>query len=222
MDLGQQLAVYLGVFLLVWYAIAAAYNRRRGVRVYRWLQPGLKSLGSITEAKWIGSSGSGARLVVGKPGRPYRRIEVAFLLETRELLPLWLINRVRGRRDALILRADLRSSPRAELEVMPYTDPRLKGLSGSARDRNPWVLSSVELPGGFQAAQRGRVSDTLLDQVRVFLEGAGTAVRRLSFAMKSPHLILEANLPELMQAPPEAFFELLQTAFGGSVAAAEG
>src|SRR3990170_7569395 len=172
MDLGQQIAIYLWVFLLLWYIAAAAYNRRRGVRAYRWLRPGLAKLGPISDARWIGSSGSGARLVVGKADRPFRQVEAAYLLETRELLPLWLINRLRGRRDALILRADLRSSPHGELEVMRRGDPRLKGITASA-ERNPWILSKAELAGEFQAAQRGRIPDALFEQVRSLLRITG-------------------------------------------------
>ncbi|OGO71757.1 MAG: hypothetical protein A2Z37_00245 [Chloroflexi bacterium RBG_19FT_COMBO_62_14] len=218
MDLGQQIAIYLGVFLLLWYIAAAAYNRRRGVRAYRWLRPGLAKLGPISDARWIGSSGSGARLVVGKADRPFRQVEAAYLLETRELLPLWLINRLRGRRDALILRADLRSSPRGELEVMRRGDSRLKGITASG-ERNPWILSKVEFAGEFQSAQRGRVPEPLLEEVRIFLETAGACVRRMSFSLKSPHIILEADLVGLMESPAESFFATMQRAFGGGTSA---
>jgi len=40
MDLGQTIVVYLGIFLILWYAVALIYNRRLGIRTYRWLQPG--------------------------------------------------------------------------------------------------------------------------------------------------------------------------------------
>src|SRR3970282_2777631 len=111
-------------------------------------------------------------LVVGKADRPFRQVEAAYLPETRELLPLWLRNRLRGGRDALILRADLRSSPRGELEVMRRGDSRLKGITASG-ERNPWILSKVEFAGEFQSAQRGGVPALLLEEVRIFLATGG-------------------------------------------------
>jgi hypothetical protein len=213
LDLGQRIAIYLGIFLLIWYAIAAAYNRRRGVRVYRWLQPGLKSLGSITEAKWIGTAGSGARLAIAKPEKPFRRVEAAFLLETRELLPLWLINRLRGRRDALIIRADLRTAPRSELEMVPPNDRRLLGLKVDDK-RGVWQMLAG-LPAGFQGAARGRDVDRFTPPANALLETLPTAIRHLSIGFKSPHVIIEADLTILMTDPAEAFFTRLSKAFGG-------
>ncbi|HLC04352.1 MAG TPA: hypothetical protein VJK02_15060 [Anaerolineales bacterium] len=218
MDLGQRIAIYLGVFLLIWFAVAAAYNRRRGVRVYRWLQPGLKGLGTITEAKWIGSSGSGARLAIGKPERPFRRIEAAFLLETRELLPLWILNRLRGRRDMLIIRADLRSAPHGELEIVPPGDRRLGGLQQDKR--GVWTMLTG-LPAGFQGATRGREVDRFTRSANVLLDRQSQAIRHLSIGQKSPHLIIEADLTVLMEAQAEDFFVWLKEAFGADAPVAE-
>lgn len=219
MDLGQQIAIYLGIFLLIWYAVAAAYNRRRGVRVYRWLQPGLKSLGPITQAKWIGTAGSGARLAIAKPERPFRKVEAAFLLETRELLPLWLINRLRGRRDALIIRADLRSAPRGELEIVPPNDRRLSGLKADDK-RGAWAMLAG-LPASYQGAARGRDVDRFTQPAHVLLEGQPASIRHLSIGFNPPHVIVEADLTILMTTPAEAFFTRMSKAFGGGEPQAE-
>lgn len=212
MDLGQQIAVYLGIFLIIWYVGASFYNRRLGVSTYRWLQPGLASLGKITEAKWIGSSGSGARLGVSSASRPFRRVEVAFLLETRELLPLWLINRLRGKRDSLFVRSQLRSVPLGELEIVPTGDRRLRNLS-SESNQNPWVIVDRQLPAGLQAAARGRGTDQLLDDLTPALENLGASIRQLSVSRTSPNVILEVAFAELKSKPAEAFFNLLAETF---------
>lgn len=212
MDLGQTIAVYLGVFLLIWYAITGVYNRRRGLRVYRWLRGGVESLGKISEARWLGSSGSGARLTVAKAERPFRRVEVVYLLETRELLPLWLINLARGRRDMLIFKANLRSTPQGELEVVRGGDRRLRGLRADA-DRNPWTLVARSLPGDLQAANRGAQGGRILESLEGFLGGIAPALRRLSISRTAPHLILELLLPPLMEKPSETLFTSLEVAF---------
>lgn len=212
MNLGEQIVVYLGIALLVWYVGASTFNRRLGIRTYRWLQPGVAGLGKITEAKWIGSSGSGARLGVAQAHSPLRKVEVSYLLETRELLPLWLINRLRGRRDTIYVRAQLRSAPYGELEVLPAGDRRFAGLlAGKTPSR--WAMASGSLPHGMQAAWRGRDTEHLLGSAIRLLERSGAAIRRLSIAQTPPHIILEAQIPQLIASPSEAFFAALSRAF---------
>ena len=111
MDLGQTIIIGLSIFLGLWYIIGSITNRRRGLETFRWLREALGTTGKVDEARWIGSSGSGARLTVSKANRPFQRIEVVFLLDSRELLPLWLVNLMRGKQDEMILKATLRSLP---------------------------------------------------------------------------------------------------------------
>lgn len=215
MDLGQTIVIYLGIFLIFWYGVASIYNRRLGIRTYRWLQPGVATLGKITQAKWIGSSGSGARIGVAQAKSPFRQAEVAFLLETRELLPLWLLNRARGRRDSLIVRAQLRSVPHGELEILPQGHARFKDLLAESK-QNPWAMLERQLPAGLQAAARGRDVDKLLGSVEALLNEVGPGVRRLSLARTAPHLILDVKIAQLNSEPSEGYFHLLTRTFGGA------
>ena len=214
MDLGQTIVVYLGIFLILWYAVALIYNRRLGIRTYRWLQPGVATLGKITQAKWLGSSGSGARIGVAQAKQPFRQAEVAFLLETRELLPLWLLNRLRGRRDSLIVRAHLRSVPHGELEILPQGHSRFGDLLTESK-QNPWAMLDRELPAGLQAAVRGRNTDRMLEAAKAVLNEVGPGIRRLSLARTAPHLILDVKIAQLRSESSERFFQLLTKAFGG-------
>jgi hypothetical protein len=75
-NLGQQIVIIISVFLVVWYLIFATINRRRGIALFYWLREGLQTLGEIDDVSWIGSSGSGAHLVVGKAQKPFQRIEM--------------------------------------------------------------------------------------------------------------------------------------------------
>lgn len=215
MDLGQQIAVYLGVLLLIWYVVAAMYNRRRGISIYRWLQPGIATQGEISEAKWIGSSGSGARITVARANPPFRRIEAAYLLQTRELLPLWLFNWLRGRRDLLILRVGLRTAPTAELETMHANDRRLQGVVNHA-GQPVAPEPSDGLAADFQVAWRGRRGERQLDKYLPFLAEHSSAVRRLSLSRKSPHLILELNVSRLLDTPASEIFASLVRSLQGN------
>jgi hypothetical protein len=213
MGLGEQVAVYLGIFLLVWYGVASFYNRRKGVRIYRWLQPGVATTGEITAAKWIGSSGSGARISVAKANKPFRRIDAAYLLETRELLPLWIFNHLRGRRDLLVLRIDLRSVPSAALELMHAGDSRLRGMTDSDGRPVPSEQSPT-LGSEFEVAWLGRVDEKQLQKLSPFIEEYGASLWRLSVSRRAPHLIFEFHVPQLLDAPSSQLFDSLAHTLG--------
>jgi hypothetical protein len=116
-DIGQQIVIGISVFLVVWYIALSSVNRRRGIATYQWLQDGLSRLGKISESRWIGSASSGARLAIAEAQPPFRKIEVIFLLESREILPLWIFNHLRGKRDELIIKASLSGRPTQEIEA---------------------------------------------------------------------------------------------------------
>lgn len=209
MDLGQWIVIGLSALFGVWFGVGTFFNRRRGIETYRWLQGGLKSLGKISEAAWIGSAGSGARLVVGNADSPFRRIEVIFLLESREILPLWLFNRFRNKKDEMILKSSLRNPPVQEIELF--------------RERDRQAVSELGKPGnqtyefnqtrqGFRLASRGREDAQILERLNTFLDKYPNAIRRVSIQRKSPQLMVRVDLPQLRQITGEAFFESLRQA----------
>ena len=129
MDPAVVAVIGLCVLLVLWYGGAHLFNRRRGQRLFRWLEAGLDVLGSEREAGWLGSAASGARINVVHASPPFRRMEITLLLENREIPPAWLVGRLRGQRDWLIIKATLRSPRRGEVEVVSESRP---GSAGSA------------------------------------------------------------------------------------------
>jgi hypothetical protein len=207
MDLGQWIVIGLSVVMGVWFGVGSYYNRRRGITTYRWIQSGLKRLGKISEAAWIGSSGSGARLVVGKAEAPFRRIEIVFLLESREILPLWLFNRARNKQDEMIIKAGLRSSPAEQIELSRGADRQVQAMIGGSEGR-----SFEQLPAqkGFLLAYRGRENPERVERLNAFLDRYPQAIRRVSIQRQNPHLMIRVDLPALRDGSPEEFFEALQ------------
>jgi hypothetical protein len=207
-NLGQWIVSGLSVFLIVWYVLAAYFNRKRGILVYRWLRDGLKEIAQDPEVHWIGSSGSGGQLLFKNTTAPFQSIEIVFLMETRELLPLWLFNLLRNKRGEIILKTSLLTPPSQEIEVARLGDrgfPRLLALE----QKQPYAQMPVLQ--GFQIARRGRKKSQGLPQLELFLNQYGVAVQRISLQRKSPHLVLQANLVKLMKYPAEDFFSSLQT-----------
>ncbi|MER3543814.1 MAG: hypothetical protein C4311_04215 [Chloroflexota bacterium] len=113
------LGLALGLVILVWFAVGTQWNVSKGRRVLRWLQGGLPLLGERTTLRWYGSSA--IHMQIAKARDPFREAEVLIILEPRDVSLLWLLARLRGRRDLMIVRGRLRRPPRFEMEL---ADPR--------------------------------------------------------------------------------------------------
>ncbi|HTP01504.1 MAG TPA: hypothetical protein VMU45_11930 [Candidatus Eisenbacteria bacterium] len=127
--MSPQLAVFIVVVLAIvgWFALGTHLNIRKGHRYLEWLQAGLPLAGEKTTLHWLGSSV--VQLKIDKAREPFRRVEVLVVLEPRDVPPLWLLSRLRGRRDLLIVRTELRFVPRSQFEIL---------------DRQAWSTQAVE------------------------------------------------------------------------------
>jgi hypothetical protein len=116
--MSAELSIVILVVLVVVgsFALGTHINVRRGHEALRWLQGGLPLLGKKTSLRWLGSSV--VQLTIEKPEPPFRRAEVLVVLEPRDVPPLWLLSRLRGRRDTLIVRTELRTIPHFALELL--------------------------------------------------------------------------------------------------------
>lgn len=191
----EKAIVGLGIFLALWYLVASIFNRRRGLTVYRWLQSGLDRLGGELAAKWLGSSGSGARIQVRQADAPFRDLEIVYLLASRELLPLFLVDLLRGKRDQLIVKARLRSSYSGEVEIVPSHG----GLARQLRNEqeHPWAIE--EGPADLLLATRWGGTDKQLTALAPLLDKYAPLVRRISWSKKVPHLIVILSLAGLYE-----------------------
>ncbi len=208
MDLGQVFVIALSVVLAVGYFWGMLINRKRGIATYYWLREGLQdAVGEVTEARWIGSAASGARLTVGEARAPFRRMEVVFLLEAREILPWWLFQRLRGRRDQMVLKASLRALA-PSLDAARSDSPELRQMQAEGKPR------LVEGPQGFTFLLRGKTREADLKPWEAFLARYGDALISLSVSRRQPHVVLRLSLPPLQAKgePASAFFEALAAA----------
>lgn len=189
----EQILVGLGLALAAWYLMATIYNRRRGHAAYRWLAKGLDVFGESHEGKWLGSASSGAQLTVSRAVTPFRRVEVLYLLESRELLPLWLIDILRNKRDQLIFKAVVRFKHLAEVEIAPSTSR----MAGRIRKRidDSWNTSEEN---GFFIAERGRDTERVLTGLTPFLANYGEQIRSISWSKGRPDVIIILALGPLL------------------------
>lgn len=200
--------VGLCVFLLLWYGGGHLYNRRRGRRLFRWLEEGLDVLGGERESGWIGSPASGARINITHAKAPFRRLEIALLLANRELPFLWFIDHLRSRRDRVIIRATLRSPRRGVLEV---SSARHRAIGprrdGPVRRREPsWTWQPA--PHGLVVAYEGPGAQRQVAALHPWLDIYGAHLYRLSW--RKTDLQLQINVNERRTGPSDKLLAGLQ------------
>ncbi len=212
MNSGTIVVIALSVFLVLWYGVGYLYNRRRGEWLFHWLEVGLETLGGEHEAGWLGSSTTGARATVVHAAPPFRRLEITLLLETREVMPLWLVYHLCGRRDRLIIKSTLRSPRQGEIELLPPNSATARALRQD-RER-PWTWRDG--PRGLALAYRGAGAEEQVARLAPWLEQYGRHLERLSWRKADPHVQLQLRAGGLSATPSRRFFADLQAAVQGS------
>jgi hypothetical protein len=207
MNLGEWIVVWLSAFFLVWYIGLNMFNRRRGVATYQWLRRGLMEVGEITDAQWLGSSSTGGRFVIAKAKKPFRRFEAMYLLETRELLPYWIISHLRGRRDEIIIKASLRSVPKAIIEVRRVENRQFNQISSQEREHGD---GQVRVVYGFSVSTYGPGGDPGENSLVELLADFGEAVQKMSLQREAPHLEIRINIKPVLSTSSETFFAKLK------------
>lgn len=206
MNTGTIAIIVLSVFLFLWYIGGHLYNRRRGRYLFRWLEEGLKVLGEDNQWGWLGSPASGARILIPQAHPPFHRMEITLLLENREIPILWLADRLQKKRDAVIIKATLRSSVGKEIQVGPPNELRSAAILSWNREKGPH---------GLMVAYRGSGPPSPMAQLTPWLTRYGPHLRRLVLQREDPHLALWMNLTGLVpEVSSVALFTDLQTALG--------
>ena len=132
-------------------------NRRRSRFIGSWLQSALSTLGGQPAWNLIGTMSSGVQLTVNHAARPFRQFTITYHMMTREFLPLWLLEMLRGKRDLMSVRADLRGSLNEEIEVVPLHGGLRRALDQHA-GTSPGTGSRRRTAWDWQATRRATAS----------------------------------------------------------------
>src|SRR5271157_2136785 len=106
----------VAVLIVGWFAAGSIANVRKGHAAMRWLQGGLPLLGERTTLRWLGTTS--VVLAIAKAEPPFEQAALVIFLEPRDVPWLWALARGRGRRDTLIVRAQLRRAPVDDVELL--------------------------------------------------------------------------------------------------------
>lgn len=192
---GPSVGIGLILLVMLWFALGTQRNIAKGNALLRWIQAGLPSVGRRTTLRWLGSSA--VELGIVDPAPPFREATVLIVLEPRDISLLWALARSRGRRDFVIVRANLVRAPRFSLDVR---DPRgwtgrwESSVSGRERDgdadwrRVEWAGDPVALAGPGADDVPARATWNLLSE-------ATGGVWRLTIQPVVPHLEIHFRPP---------------------------
>lgn len=188
--LGPSLAVGLVLLVMLWFTFGTQRNIRKGNELLRWLQDGLPILGPRTTLRWLGSSA--VELGIANAVAPFRDATVVVVLEPRDIGLLWAFARSRGRRDFVIVRANLLRAPRFSLEA---GDPR--GWTGRLDEPDEPGWRPLAWPGeGVVARVYGPGDESLLRSTWERLERASGGVWKLAVQPVVPHIEVHVRPPE--------------------------
>ncbi len=203
----QTLLVVLVAAVMGWFAFGVVRNIRRGNAVLRWMQGGLPRLGEKTTLRWLGSSA--VTLGIAKARPPFRQVDLLLVLEPRDVPWLWLLARLRGRRDMLIVRGQLASAPLYEFDLLaPGSWSEHETLRRS--ETRPWETESLD-DQNFRAPQTTRsLSRQIAPDLLAAARKAHPTVWRLSSRRESPQLELHVPLPDPRQTHAPQFFDALR------------
>ncbi len=197
--------IALCVLLVAWYFIGVWFNRRRGISLARSLRDRLNVLGAEElTGRWLNASVF--QFVARRATPPIGKLAAIIVLEPRELALIWLVNLLRGRRDLLVLRMDLRSTPGAGLELEAH--PRQTKPEREVRQRiaeSGWEQATVGEYIIYYLHDAAYLKETLAP----LLEEWQPYLRRLSISTSSPHLSLSFS-PASPVLETEARFAAVQ------------
>lgn len=202
---GFVLFVIAVLLVLGWFVWGTQTNVRRGNRALKWLQTGLPRVGEKTTLRWLGSSVVDLHLTQAKA--PFRTLETLLVLEPRDIPVFWALGHLDGRRDLIILRAQLVRAPGFDLEARRGTT--WKAASARRDSSGSWTALPDEV-NGLRAEYRGNVQPDAVTAVLGRAQWEGLPLARLSLSRALPNLEVHLRWPDLERASAAHLFNGLR------------
>ncbi|HYF94858.1 MAG TPA: hypothetical protein VD969_21810 [Symbiobacteriaceae bacterium] len=148
----QNLVIALALVLFAWYFIGVIVGRQRGATLVREIRSALEGTGKTFLIKWFGRSAF--QVDVSEPASPLKGLQVFCLLEPRDFALALAWNRIRRRRDQVIISASYMSPPPA-LVRHPLESYGIPGLSAmEVGPESPHVRLTLQVGVGNEGAIR--------------------------------------------------------------------
>ena len=182
------------IVFLAWYSSFLHLNRRRGLRILRWLRRAVAPHGHLDEAEWMGPSRFRGRLRLS--GRDFLQPSLEVRLAPRHMPVQWALWRWRGSQETITFRANLPSPPGQSLNLRRNRWLSFAGRPAKA-SRN-WSTQTV-------ATLYLSTQPVWEPQIAERMSGA-LAIRdfdslAVSFRRSEPHFSATFSLQEAMRQP---------------------
>lgn len=201
---GTDLAIALAAFLLLWYVVGGFMNRRRAGMIVRQVRDSIESLGGTATIRWIGRNAF--RIEVEKLTAPFEKLSISGLLEPRETFFLWLVWRLGGRQDWLMIRATLNGAVGPAFEVY---HPRRRGAADVSRAIRSlgWRAEALPSHAELLCASTDARGKALAGEILATLRNI--PVWRVGLQSQAPQLTLSLPVPTTETRPTLPIFVAL-------------
>jgi hypothetical protein len=186
---GPAIALALLLVVMLWFTFGTQRNIRKGNALLAWLQGGLPLIGPRATMRWLGSSA--VELTIVEPVDPFRNVTVVVVLEPRDVGLLWLFARSRGRRDFVLLRADLRRPPRFSADA---GDP--SGWTGRLDASADTGWREIAWADGVVANLDHNADEALVHEAWRQFEQVTAGIWRMTIQPVVPHLEVHVRPPD--------------------------
>ncbi len=206
MGTGEWIIIGLCILLGGWFVVGNRLNEQKTRQISAWVRGGLKPYGTLGALRRLDPSSIGMRLMPEGRDCPFPRREVLVSLVRRENPPLWLYQKLRGRQDLIIIKANLEKTPREELHLLLKNDAALMNTLNHGGSQPLVFLEEVK---GSRLYYRGRQQESSAATVKEFSERYSGCIQRLSLQGKAPHVTLSLFSEAVEGKGGEEFFRKL-------------
>ncbi len=170
-DPGLAAVIAVAVVFIVWYIAGSVWNRRLARRIANEMRDSLLSLGGTSRVQAFGLTAF--RMTTEGANPPFRDVSVIVTLQPREMPINWALAYAQGRRDAAIVEASLRQTPRVGFEIV---DPTTRVGRRRARTKSSWSTTNVAGHEYLLSSKNAKEVESLLGQATEETLGALAAL----------------------------------------------
>ncbi len=198
----------------VWYLWFSRQNRKRSLRILRWIESAFAGHGQLIGVHWVTSARFHVRLRLAS--NLFQRASLVIQLTPRELPLHWLYSRLKKRQETLTFEADLDCPPVFNLEVHNH---RWCGRTHKKIPSDAQHHLSLEQVGPFVLTTRNDWQREITTMMTALVASRDCDFLTVSFRRTSPHFSatvpLDCLSPEA-QAESDLFDVLRELAAGAS------
>ncbi len=208
---GEWAVILLSAVLLAGYGAGYVLNRRRAQELVLWLQRGLSPWGTVQAGGKLPGLVTGGRLRVPAAAAPFRHIEVTYVLAPRENLPFWVIHRLRGKGDEVLVHITARRRPRLEVRVLPRSGTAAPTLYDQGR-----AFARAFSTPTYHVYCRGELpcpEEVLRGMLQLLPEG----IHAFAVHEESPHVRLRVDARPLVARSPQEVWDTLARVAGEAI-----